>query len=189
MPADAADEALMVRVANGDMQALGILFERFKQPLFNFLYRVLQRRATAEDVLQDTFIRVFDRRRQYKQNYLFATWLFTIAHHLAIDLLRREAHCPQCENEIEALPHSTPDEAPDIATERRALTTAVRGAIAELPDDLRMIIVLREYQGFSFKEIGAITGISEEAARVRAYRARQHLKTRLSPLLMPEDGN
>ncbi len=169
------DELIMARVVAGDMTALGELFERYKQPLFAFLCRLLGRRDVAEDLLQDTFLRVYDRRRTFKPSLRFAAWLYAIAHHLAIDTLRRDARCDY-RDEVPDTPGAALED--DVA--RRLLGDEVRRAVAALPADQRTVIILREYHDFSFKEIAAIAGISEEAARVRAFRARQLLRTALA---------
>jgi RNA polymerase sigma-70 factor (ECF subfamily) len=173
----------MARVVAGDLDALGALFERHKGPLFAFLCRLLGRRDVAEDLLQDAFLRVYDRRRTFKPHLRFSAWLYAIAHHLAIDTLRRDARC-DVRDDLPDLP-GAPLEA---EVERRWLGEAVREAIAALPAEQRTVIILREYHDFSFKEIAAIAGISEEAARVRAFRARQGLRVALADVV-DEAGN
>lgn len=167
----------MARVAAGDMAALGTLFERFKQPLFRFLYRLLRQTAPAEDLLQEAFLRVYDRRRHYKPGMRFATWLYTIAYHLAVDSLRREARC-EIRDDLDAELAAPHDDYSRAETAR-----AVRDALAELPAEQRTVLILREYEGFSYREVARIVGCSEEAARVRGHRARQALRQRLTPLL------
>jgi RNA polymerase sigma-70 factor (ECF subfamily) len=169
----------MARVAAGDLAALGALFERYRQPLFRFLYRILQHTAWTEDLLQEAFLRVYDQRRRYAAGKPFSTWLYTIAHHLAIDALRREKRCLP-HDDLHAL--ATPTE--DFA--QTALASAVRAAVARLPEDQRVVVILREYEGFSYKEIAAVVGCTEEAARVRGHRARQALKTLLAPMVLDE---
>jgi RNA polymerase sigma-70 factor (ECF subfamily) len=176
-----SDEALMERVIAGDVQALGALFERHKQPLFNFLLRFVRDRALAEDVLLDAFLRLYDRRQAFRRGAAVSTWLYTIAHHLALDRLkrahRRDIPLDELPQELSASEENLPLE----ACARNELAQAVRGAIAQLPRDQQAVILLREYQGLSYGEIGTIIGISEEAARVRAHRARLTLRKLLEP--------
>lgn len=181
------DSELMERLVAGDMQALGALFERHKQPLHAFLARLVADHALAEDVLVETFIRVYDKRQSYTATYRFSTWLFTIAHNLAVDRLkhgsRRQRLCVELTPEMPA--------ATDVCGEvaRGEVTVAVRAAIQQLPDDMRAVILLREYQGFSYREIADILEVSEEAVRVRAYRARQTLRRTLAPQLQETLSN
>ena len=185
-----SDEELMARVVKGDTQSLGVLFERYQQPLFGFLYRLLNDRTVAEDLLQDTFFRIYDRRRTYQLGMKFSTWMFTIAKNLTTDYFkhsaRREMPVSQMvtndgnEKEVEHF-IETSDVVEDW--QKAELVHAVRQAVNSLPEDQRTIIVLREYQGLSHREIATVVGCSEEAVRVRAHRARQVLKRLLAPFV------
>lgn len=162
------------------MEALGILFERYKQPLYGFLYRLVHDVACAEDLTLDVFLRVFDRRRTYKQGFKFSTWLFTIAHNLAADSMRRSKRSElpvDCPEDYVMPPGGQPL---DIA-ERAELTDTVRLAVMALPEDQRLVILLREYEAFSYREIAQVLGANEETVRVRAHRARQSLRKALAP--------
>ena len=174
-----SDEQLMIRVMAGDMEALGVLFERYKQPLYGFLHRLLHDVAWAEDLTLDVFLRIYDRRRTYKPGFKFSTWLFTIAHNLAADGMRRSSR-----NEIPVdYPDdfaSAPAHHPPEACERAELADTVRLAVMALPDDQRLVILLREFEGFSYREIAEVLGANEETVGVRAHRARQSLRKALA---------
>jgi len=163
------------------MDALGILFERYRQPLYGFLYRLLHDVASAEDVTLDVFLRVYDRRHTYQGGGKFSTWLYAIAHHLAIDRLR-QAHRGEL-----TVPHdladtlSAHDDMPAEACARADLAEQVRRAVTMLPEEQRVAILLREFQGLSYREIAEVLGVSEEATRVRVHRARQALRKALAP--------
>lgn len=184
-----SDEELMARVVKGDTQSLGVLFERYQQPLFGFLYRLLNDRTVAEDLLQDTFFRIYDRRRTYRVGMKFSTWMFTIAKNLTTDYFKHSAR-----REMPVSQMTTDDDEKEVEHfvepsdvvedwQRAELVHAVRQAVHSLPEDQRTIIVLREYQGLSYRDIAAIVGCSEEAVRVRAHRARQALKRLLAPFV------
>lgn len=176
-----SDEELMARVAAGDMASLGELFERYRQSLFGFVSRLLPDRGLAEDVVVEAFVRVHEHRHTFRGQARFSTWLYTIAHHLAIDKLRRARR-------ETALLDDDPPPAADggnlaQALGRRELARAVAAAIRALPPDQRAVIVLREYQGHSYAEIARIVGAREQAVRVRAHRARLALRRALAPYL------
>lgn len=175
-----SDEELMLRVVDGDMHALGVLFERYHRSVHRFLTRVLRCSSLAEDVLQDAFLRVYDRRQSYRSPHKFSTWLFTIAYRMAIDTLRRGERTEM----LGALTDDLRDIAPSPAesVERDEYAQVVRDAITALPEDQRITIMLREYEGFSYREIAEITHTTERAARVRGFRARQALAVSLAAL-------
>lgn len=170
----------MERVTRGDMDSLGILFERHKQAVFGYLYRLLREETLAEDVLVSTFLRVYDSRRSYHIGAKFTTWLYTIAHHLAVDHLK---HSAQREIHLSQLPDPPCRDHLNVsadALERQQLAEVVQQAIARLSPDQRAVVLLREYQELSYREIAEVTGASEQAVRVRAHRARQALREMLA---------
>jgi RNA polymerase sigma-70 factor (ECF subfamily) len=175
-----SDEQLMIRVTTGDMEALGVLFERYKGPLYGFLYRLLHDVAWAEDLTLDVFLRVYDRRRTYKPGFKFSTWLFTIAHNLAADGMRQANRGEiTLQNTVDDV--SSSDPSPPDAVARGELAEVVRLAVLSLPEDQRLVILLREFQGFSYREIAQVLGAGEDTVRVRAHRARQALRKALAP--------
>jgi RNA polymerase sigma-70 factor (ECF subfamily) len=185
-----SDEELMARVVTGDTQALGVLFERYQQPLFGFLFRLLNDRTVVEDLLQDTFFRIYDRRKTYQLGMKFTTWMFTIAKNLTTDYFkhsaRRELPVSQMASNDDGTEEAEPFvDATDVVEnwEKAELARAVQQAVNSLPDDQRTVVILREYEGLSYREIASVVGVTEEAVRVRAHRARQTLKRLLTPLV------
>lgn len=176
----------MDRVVTGDTQALGVLFERHKQPLFRFLFRLLHERAPAEDLLLDVFLRVYDRRRTYRTGLKFSTWLYAIAHNLALDRLKHSSRRELPGSQLAEDPPSVDADPPYETLERTELAHAVREAVSALPEDQRVVILLREYEGLSYREIAAVVGAKEDAVRVRAHRARLALRELLRPFVAGE---
>jgi RNA polymerase sigma factor, sigma-70 family len=188
---DALDRQDMERLASGHDTALNDLMTRHAQWLFHYLIRQLRDESDAEDLAQETFVRVFQHRQKFNPTHRFSTWLYTIATNLVRDRQRWRTRHPQvsldAENEStggdlkDKLPTTgaTPEEKL-IGGERAA---AVRAAIAKLPEDLRTVILLFEYEEQSQQEIAAVLNCTPKAVEMRLYRARQELRERLASLL------
>jgi len=189
--ADARDRADMERLIAGRDTALNDLMERHATPVFHFLCRMVGNEDDANDLAQETFVRVFRARTSFRTNENFSTWLFTIAANLARNHFRWRARHPNISLETETgdseqtlgstLPASEP--VPDeqaLAAERAA---AVRIAVGKLPEDLREAIVLCEWEERSVAEAAAILEATPKAVESRLYRARGILRERLKSWL------
>ena len=182
-----ADAAAMTRLRDGDDLALNELMARWQQPLANYLARFCGNEATALDLAQDTFVRVYEARTRYDTRGKFATWLYTIAGNLARNSHRwQQRHptvsldAPTDENGGTLATH-LPDaaSAPDASAEERERAAAVRAAISELPEDQRSIVLLSEYEDRSHADIADTLGCTAKAVETRLYRARQTLREKL----------
>lgn len=184
---DAQDRADMARLAAGHDAALNDLMERHAAAVFRFLFRMLNHEDDANDLAQETFVRVFQARAAFDPEKKFSTWLFTIAANLARNQIRWRTRHPNVSLEAEsesteqsladklAANAPTPREA-TLATERAA---AVRAAVNELPEDMRAAIVLCEWEERSMAEAAAILEATPKAVESRLYRARQILREQL----------
>lgn len=181
-----SDEEIMECVVAGDMEALGTLFDRYKQPLFGFLTRIMKNGTQAEDALLDVFMRLYERRHTYRTGSRFSTWLYTIAHNLAVDRMKHFSQREVGVDWMEEAALRVVDDGLQDEVVRNECAAAVRRAISELPEDQRAVIVMREYRNMSYREIAAIVGLTEEAVRVRAHRARTTLRRVLQPLVEAE---
>jgi RNA polymerase sigma-70 factor (ECF subfamily) len=188
---DEWDRQEMARLIAGQDPALNELMARHAEPLFRYLVRLLQNEAEAEDLAQETFVRVYQNRERFKPRGRFSTWLYAIATNLARDRLRWRARHPQVSLEAENEPTAacladhlpSPQPTPADCLESRERVTAIRQAIAALPEDLRAPLVLAEYEELSHAEIAIILDCSPKAVEMRLYRARQQLRASLSGLL------
>ncbi len=183
-----ADGAAMTRLRDGDDLALNELMARWQQPLVNYLARFCGNEATALDLAQDTFVRVYEARARYNPRGKFATWLYTIAGNLARNSHRwQQRHptvsldAPTDENGTTLAAH-LPDTAPapDACAETGERATAVRAAVAELPEDQRAIVLLSDFEERSHADIAATLGCTAKAVETRLYRARHTLREKLA---------
>jgi RNA polymerase sigma-70 factor, ECF subfamily len=185
--ASALDGADMQRLAGGHDAALNDLMARHALPVFQFLCRMLGNEDDANDLAQETFLRVYQHRASFKPGARFTTWLYTIAANLARNHHRWRTRHPNASLDAESeatgqsigdvLPSSDP--APDsiaVATERAA---AVRAEVERLPADMREVIILCEWQDLSAAEAAAILDTTPKAVDNRLYRARNLLRERL----------
>ena len=185
----AADAADMARLCAGRSEALDATMERHQTRLLHWLIRLTGCEASAEDTAQDAFVRVFEKRHQFKPGAKFSNWLYTIAANLVRDAKRFQARHPHLSLESESSPgagdalsnrlvESAADPAQACEVEERAV--AVRRAIAALPEDLRIALTLAEYEDRSMADIAEITQSSIKAVESRLYRARKELRGSLA---------
>jgi len=183
--ASLTDDALMARVRGGDAEALAVLFDRYKTRLFGYLYRMVGERCAAEDLLGETFLRVFERRASFRSGGGFAPWAYRIARNLAIRELRHQEVSRRAGVRLAA--DADPPPAVESEAVRAELRSTVAAALRRLPEEQRSAAILREYEGMDYREIAAVLGCSEQAARARTYRARLALRTALADRLGADD--
>jgi RNA polymerase sigma-70 factor (ECF subfamily) len=167
------DDEAMRRVAQGDNSALAVLFDRHKSRLFALLYHLMGDRGTAEDLVGETFLRVYLARARYRAGTAFMPWLFTIARNLALGELRHRNVVIRAQ---QRLTEDASRNQSEWIVEQYDISERVRTALACLPEEQRSALVLKEYQQLDYREIGRTLGCSEAAARARTYRARMALR-------------
>jgi RNA polymerase sigma-70 factor (ECF subfamily) len=180
---DEQDARDMRRLAGGDDAALNELMERHAEKVFHYLLRSLQNESDAEDLAQETFARVYHQRAKFDGRLKFSTWLYAIASNLVRDRYRWRARHPQVPLDAggEQFPDGNSTPGQSLQVEERA--EAVRSAIAALPEDLRLPLVLVEYQEKSHAEVAGILNCTVKAVENRVYRARKQLRVTLERLL------
>lgn len=186
------DEELMARFQAGDSAAMEEIFARFQKPLFNFFYRMVSRRETAEDLVQETFLKLCRFGHTFcGSNAKFTTWLYSVAGNQCRDYLRHTARRPETpvadleqsysEDQVEF-----PPPALDSPVEEHLIRMEIRqelvSAIKSLPEKERTAIVLREYHGLEYKEIAEVLGCPIGSVKVLIFRARQRLRERLKDM-------
>jgi RNA polymerase sigma-70 factor, ECF subfamily len=169
------DEALMKRLQAGDPSAFQILYERYHRAVFAFLARSVADRRIAEDLLQETFLRVFASRQAYRPLAPFRAWLYAIARHLVVDQMRR---AQPSATSIEDLSQGVADPQASAleCAEAQALGERLERAVARLPPGQREVLLLSRMGGLTHEEIGRVTGASPAAVRVALHRALRTLR-------------
>jgi RNA polymerase sigma-70 factor (ECF subfamily) len=188
---DARDRADMEQLQAGHDAALNDLMERHATPVFHFLCRMVGNEEDANDLAQETFVRVFKSSASFRAEQRFSTWLFTIAANLARNHFRWRSRHPNVSLDAEnseteqtlgsTLPANTPTPKEAALTSERA--AAVRAAVKNLPEDLREAIVLCEWEERSIAEAATILESTPKAVESRLYRARGLLRERLKSWL------
>jgi RNA polymerase sigma-70 factor, ECF subfamily len=173
-----SDEELADAFHGGDDDAFAVLYERHRRSLFVFVVRMLGSAEAAADLVQDAFLGIYERRRELRGLRSFRGWLFTVGRNRCLSLLReRKTH----ERLVAGVDPGPQARGPAATLESEEESRRVRRALAEMPPEHREVLVLREYQELSYREIAEITGASEGAVKSRLFRARQSLAGMLRP--------
>lgn len=175
-----SDEELADAVHQGDARAFAVLYERYRRPLYVFGARMLGSAEAARDLVQDTFLGLWERRQETQRLRSFRGWLFTVGRNRCLTLLRQQKTRGRL---IVGADAGRQTEGPSAGLESEEESRLVRRALAEMPPEQREVLVLREYQELSYREIAGITGASESAVKARLFRARQALAGMLRPAL------
>ena len=189
-----SDEELMLACRGGRRDALDVLYERHYQPVFAFILRLVRDRQLAEDLVQETFLRVYGSRERWEPKSKFTSWMYRIARNLCIDEKRRywnrlvqcDSDAPQGESgDLLSFVDTTEEKGPDARQQYTSKVHAeiIRRAIDSLSEDQREVIILNKYQGLSYIEISEILGVTPESIKQRAYRAHLKLRKMLKPVL------
>ncbi len=186
---DDSDESLMLRYRDGDVRAFELLVTRHRKALFNFILRFVRDTAQAEDVTQETFLRLVKGADAYERQAKFTTWLYTIARNLCVDAARRGKHRKAAsldapigeEDGSTSLLDLVADggAAVDRQAQSRELALRLRQAIEALPDEQREIFLLREVADLQFNEIAKVIGCPENTVKSRMRYALEKLREAL----------
>jgi RNA polymerase sigma-70 factor, ECF subfamily len=186
------DSAVVARFLEGEKRAFAELVERYQTRLLNFVYRTTGDRERAEDLVQETFIRVYRHIHRFDQTKKFSTWIYTIASNLAKNELRNRSRNPLVLFQT-IKKNWTADERPlewedntyrpDDLFRKRHLKQLVDTVVEDLPVHHREVFVLREMEGKTYEEIAEITGCNLGTVKSRLNRARNNFAQLIAPLL------
>jgi RNA polymerase sigma-70 factor, ECF subfamily len=186
---DQADEDLMVLYQRGEVRAFEILLVRHRKPLYNFILRYLGDKETAEDLLQEAFMRVIRGAEAYKRQAKFTTWLYTIARNLCVDQTRRRKHrkhasldAPLDAGEesgslLDVIPSK--EMSSDRKSVNKQLHETMQRAIAGLSEEQREVFLMREFLDMPFKQIADVVGVPENTVKSRMRYALDKLRLEL----------
>lgn len=169
------DTDLMERVKNGKKDAFEVLVRRYQESLLNFFLRLGAYKESAEDLVQESFLRLFNYRLKYRPSAKFTTFLYKLARHAWIDEMRKTKARPQITTElsIDQFPSNSEHV---LQTERRI---DIQEALDGLSEKLHIVVVMSVYQRLKYQEIAEVLGISLGTVKSRIFYAFQQLKEKL----------
>jgi RNA polymerase sigma-70 factor (ECF subfamily) len=180
----------MLDVKAGDEASFDLLLQKYRTPLVNFLYRMVRDSATAEDLAQEVFLRVYRARQKYSPSAKFTTWMFRIATNLALNSVRDNRYRRmQVSLDAPTEEDQTPIQVPtremriDERLVERDRARFIHKAIAALPEKQRVAVLLHKYEEMDYGEIAKILECSESALKSLLFRAYETLRVQLAPLV------
>jgi len=179
------DEELVARSTGGDLDSFNQLVVRWERPIFALAYRVIGREEDARDVCQETFLRAYRALGGFKGQAKFSSWLYRIALNLCRDWIRRErrtpvAQAPEGVDLIELAGETSPSDSVEELVARREIGRAVARAMADLPEEQRTAIILKEYHGLTFQEIADMLECPLSTVKTRLYQGLSVLRRQLA---------
>src|SRR5215471_14070329 len=165
-----SDEELMAQVRNGVGEMLGVLFDRYQLPLFNFYLKLTGERAASEDLVQEVFLRILKYRQTYRTDTPFRAWMYQIARNARVDQLRRRR--PETSWEPELSPAILPTDTAQQAQE----TALLQRALMSMAEEKREVLVLSRFQDLKYEEIAQLMGCEVGTVKTRVHRALQELR-------------
>ena len=182
------DEELISRFQNGDEQAYIALVNRYKDKLINFVYRLVNDRDQAEDIIQDTMLKLYTHKHYYRNIAKFSTWIYTIAGNFAKTELRKKKTRKVTNNSqlgYEDRDYDPPsnEPSPQKLVEDDFINSKIHDAIDNLPEHFRIVTVLRDIEKLPYEEISSIVEIPLGTVKSRINRARLQLQKDLKDLI------
>lgn len=177
-----SDEQLMLRLLDGQEQVLDTLVERYLQPLYSYAYSILHSQSAAEDAFQETFLKVYRKRRSFRRDARFRPWVYQICLNVCRDLLRkqkRQRELPLEEGTVGVDCSPGPQERAEQADQAASLREALR----QLPAKQREVLLLAHYQGLNYEEISQVLNIPRGTVKSRHHHAIKKLAELLKKIV------
>jgi len=188
LPSD-ADAQLMLAFQRGDKSAFAALFERYHTRVLNIAYHILGNDDAAQDVAQKVLIKVYTAPQACRLDSAFSTWLYSVTTNACLDEIRRRKRSRSVPLEELTERIVDPAASPQAHAESEELAGEIGVALASLPENQRIAVVLQRYEGLSYQQIADVMKTSVPAVESLLFRAKQALRTRLSPYVEGDDGN
>jgi RNA polymerase sigma-70 factor (ECF subfamily) len=171
-----SDVNLMLAFCSGDELSFVELLNRFEKPLLNFIYKFIGNRTEAEDLTQDVFVKVYQAKKYYYPKGALKSWLYTIAANMCLNYKRKKMPISFDEKIYAAQENPSPEE----TLEKNEKTQLIKNALAKLPKNQRLVLILAKFENRSYKEIADILDCSVSSVESLLFRARQNLKKMLA---------
>jgi RNA polymerase sigma-70 factor (ECF subfamily) len=171
------DNTLMMQVSDGDLDKLGLLYERHKKRLFGFFYNLGNNPSVSEDLVQNVFVRMLKYRKSYTGEGSFAAWMFRMARNVNYDHHKKVGKERVAQGVSPEDANMGSEDDLNEALEQQGNAFLVKKALSLLPTDKKEILLLSKYRELKFHEIGEILGCTEGAAKVRVHRALKDLRS------------
>jgi len=186
--ATGSDAELMLRVKDGDEDSFACLLHKHRDPIVNYLHRMVQNAGVAEELAQDVFLRVYRARQNYEPTAKFTTWLYRIATHVALNAIRDGRSARKTETlddpySDHPLQLRDPQPTVEASMVAEAQGWEIRHAVQALPDKQRAAVILHKYHDLDYKEIAQTLHCSESAVKSLLFRAYETLRLRLAHLV------
>jgi len=169
-----ADDELMRRVRDGELDRLGELFERYQSPLMSFFYRFNWDRQLSEDLVQEVFFRILRFRATFRDGTPFATWMYQIARNVRVDNFRRRRPESAFDESFQGPADAAPTPAERVESNQEE--ALLRQALDRLNDDQRELLVLTRFQELKYEQVGQLLDCPAATVKTRVFRAMQELK-------------
>ena len=166
----APDEDLMLEVRNGAGETLGVLFDRYHSPLYNFYSKLTGDRTLSEDLVQEVFLRILKYRQSYQPGTPFRAWIYQIARNARVD------HYRKTPRHITFEPEMVPPVMPKDTAQKSEEVELLHRALMQMPEEKREILVLSRFQELKYEEIARLLGCELGTVKTRIHRAIQELR-------------
>ena len=175
---DMDETELILKFKQGDKFAFRQLVEKYQDSVINTCYRFLRNKEEAEEVAQEVFLKVYLSFNTYQPKTKFSTWLFKIVMNSCLNKLRdkKKFSLSRLDEDL----HASSENQPDKSLEQEELRMLVRNAVDSLPENQRTVILLNQYENFSYQDMAKILDCSVSAIESRLFRAKESLRTKLS---------
>lgn len=170
---DISDEALMLKAQGGELDAIGVLYQRYSKKLFNFFLRLTANRDTSADLTQNVFYRVLKYRNSYNSQHLYKTWMYQMARNCLTDQREMNSKHPNIHTNENVLSLILDDDTVSTQVSQDALLFK---AIENLPFESKELLVMSKFQGLKYEEIAKITGDSIPNIKIKVHRTMIKLK-------------